>query len=340
MFRILSLSGGGVRGVFQARFLERLEGECGTPIRDQFDLIAATSTGALVGLALACGVPAADVATFYRDHAEEVFKPSGTVAKIRSLVQRGPRYDVAGLLRLLDDMLVDPASARPPTLGELPIEVAICACVLDTLRGHVFTRTSDPNVSVVDAALASSAAPTYFAPARSSGDHRGYVDGGLWANDPSWAAVDYAMHGLGKMRKSLRVLSVGTGSVPFGYVSEDVSRMRPLSRGTAKYMIDATASLQAWFTRQLCGRVLEPSQLLRVDPPLRRWIELDDARRANLELGGLADEAFAHDKDAIMRWLREPRLTWSGGATAIDALEAYKSALGDLGRRGTVPHTE
>ena len=340
MFRILALSGGGARGVFQAQFLARLEDELGAPIRERFDLIAATSTGALVGLALASGVPAKDLAGFYLDHAEEVFKPSGFLTKARSMTQKGPRYDVRVLKRLLNRLLADPDTGRIPTLGELPGQVAICACVLNTLRGHVFTPESDPSWSVVDVALASAAAPTYFAPVRGRSGHQGYVDGGLWANDPTWAAIDHAIHGLGKTRPSLRVLTVGTGSVPYGFVPEDVSRLRPLSAGTVRYMIDATASLQEWLTERLCERLVTRAQLLRIDPPLREWIPLDDAERANRELPGRADDAFATGKDDVMRWLREPRLAWSAGPTAMDALETYKEALRDLSERGGVPHTE
>jgi patatin-like phospholipase/acyl hydrolase len=59
-YRVLSLSGGGVRGLFQACFLERLERDVGD-LRDRFDLIAATSTGAFVGLGIAAGVPTTEI---------------------------------------------------------------------------------------------------------------------------------------------------------------------------------------------------------------------------------------------------------------------------------------
>ncbi len=342
MFRVLALSGGGARGIFQACYLARLEEATGTPVREQFDLVAATSTGALVGLAVACGVPAADVVGFYRQHAREVFRP-----RHLTWVRRGPHYDSSVLEALLVDLLGDPALGRPPTLAELDVDVAVCACVLDTLRGKVFTAQDDPGVGVVDAALFSTAAPTYFAPAVGrvdeagvAADYRGYVDGGLWANDPSWVAIDHAVHGLNRPAASLRVLALGTGRIQHGYVPQDVGRLRILSVGTARLMIDTSASLQSWFTSMLCERSVHRSQLVRVDPTLRKWIELDDVARANRVLPGLADDAFAATKGKVLGWLTQPRMAWTSGPTCMEALARHRNALRQLSDEGNVPHSE
>ena len=74
-YRILSLSGGGARGIFQAAFLDRLEGEIGAPLGETFDMIAASSTGSLIGLGLAVGKTAEALFDAYRDHAADVFRP-------------------------------------------------------------------------------------------------------------------------------------------------------------------------------------------------------------------------------------------------------------------------
>ena len=72
-FRILALSGGGVRGVFQAVYLARLAKELGSPLQNHFDLIAGTSTGALIGLAVALNVALQRIVDFYSNEAPKVF---------------------------------------------------------------------------------------------------------------------------------------------------------------------------------------------------------------------------------------------------------------------------
>lgn len=73
MFRILSLDGGGIRGAFAAAFLARLERELVAPLTDYFDLIAGTSTGGIIALALGLGERAERISRLYREHGGEIF---------------------------------------------------------------------------------------------------------------------------------------------------------------------------------------------------------------------------------------------------------------------------
>ncbi len=85
-FRILSLSGGGYLGLYTAVLLERLEHKLGEPLGRRFDLIAGTSVGGLLALALAFEVPMAAIVALFRMRGEEVFSarrlPSGTVTRL------------------------------------------------------------------------------------------------------------------------------------------------------------------------------------------------------------------------------------------------------------------
>jgi len=67
-FRILSLSGGGVRGIFQAVFLKNLENTTGIPIFQQFDLISGTSTGSIIALAVSLGIDINRIIDLYRNN--------------------------------------------------------------------------------------------------------------------------------------------------------------------------------------------------------------------------------------------------------------------------------
>lgn len=97
-FRILSLSGGGYLGLYTAALLARLEQEHGGPLGRRFDLIAGTSVGGMLALALAFEVPMARVVELFRAHGEDMFSarnlPTGAVTRLIDLTRSvmGPTY--------------------------------------------------------------------------------------------------------------------------------------------------------------------------------------------------------------------------------------------------------
>jgi predicted acylesterase/phospholipase RssA len=97
-------------------------------------------------------------------------------------------------------------------MNDLKTRALITASVVDTFEGRFFTER-DRTVTLVEAALATSAAPTYFPPVVPQEHDRGYMDGGLWSNDPSYLALHYAVTHLVIPKESIRLLSVGTGRV-------------------------------------------------------------------------------------------------------------------------------
>ena len=74
-FRILSLDGGGIRGAFGTALMAGLEEKLGGPIAEQFDLIAGTSTGAIIAASLASGLPAQKIVDFYDEQGPKIFAP-------------------------------------------------------------------------------------------------------------------------------------------------------------------------------------------------------------------------------------------------------------------------
>lgn len=216
-FRVLSLDGGGIRGVFSVAYLVALERAIGTgPIGPRFDLIAGTSTGAIIALGLALGVAPEAVLKMYRDAGPKIFpREVANDGLLRRLLRltRGPLYDPTPLRLELERIFGD------KTLADAAIPVVIPA--VDAARGgiHVFKSHDDPRirfdrqVRVVDVALATSAAPFYF-PAHEIRKGR-WLDGGLWANAPVAVAAAEAIGFLGIPAERVRVLSVGTTGSPF-----------------------------------------------------------------------------------------------------------------------------
>src|SRR4051812_38731932 len=78
-YRILSLDGGGIRGIMTAVWLKRLEQEMGdVQLRDRVDLIAGTSPGSILACAIAAGFPANDIIKLYQNFGNEVFPSTGS----------------------------------------------------------------------------------------------------------------------------------------------------------------------------------------------------------------------------------------------------------------------
>lgn len=210
-FRVLSLDGGGIRGAFTAAFLAKIEEQTKQPISKYFDLIAGTSTGAIIGIALAFGTPAAKIKELYKQRGKAIFK--------RTLCGRASwmfaKYSQEELVRAAGELLGD------RTLGEATNRLVIPA--IDLTRGKtVVFKTShypdlvrDAQLKAIDAIRATTAAPTYFPPATI--DKALYCDGGLWANNPGLVAHTEAQLVIEKNPDTfanytgIRLLSIGTG---------------------------------------------------------------------------------------------------------------------------------
>src|SRR4051794_2252256 len=208
--KILAIDGGGIRGLIPAVVLAEIEKRTGRPISSLFDLVAGTSTGAIIACALTRPgpMPADRLAAIYEEEGPQIFDAS-LLKKITSLGGVvDERYDARELVRSLQRHLGD---AR---LGDAVTGILVTAYDLERRQALVLRR--DDDVSMVDAAHASSAAPTYFEPLRLGG--RTLIDGGVFAINP--AVLAYA-----EADGELEVLaSLGTGQhtrpLPFEQVKD------------------------------------------------------------------------------------------------------------------------
>jgi predicted acylesterase/phospholipase RssA len=297
---VLSLWGGGFRGLFTARVLERMEADGGPPLRDRFDLIGGTSVGAILALGLAHGVPARRLRETLQARGPGIFRP-------RPLSFGGllrARYDAAGVAAAVRELL-GPAAEAP--LADAPAAVVVVAVDQRAARPAVLTsRRAAPDgrgdpIAVVDAALATSAAPTYFPPHR-TGDAV-LVDGGLIANAPDLLLAATAIRRHEVPLAALRLCSIGTagGQAPRP-PARDPGALGWLRRhGLVELTVDAQAALSA----ELSSGLL-PRGTLRVDATPAKPIALDDASpAATRTLLALADEAAARaERTAPAAWRR------------------------------------
>jgi predicted acylesterase/phospholipase RssA len=175
--KVLAIDGGGIRGLIPALVLAEIEARTSRPISSLFDLVAGTSTGAI----LACGLtrpnpmPAERLAAIYEEEGPQIFDPSllKQVTSLGGLIDE--RYDGRGLVTSLRRHLGD------TRLGDAVTGILITVYDLEARQALELRR--DDDVSMVDAAHASSAAPTYFEPVRLGA--RTLIDGGVFAINPA-----------------------------------------------------------------------------------------------------------------------------------------------------------
>jgi uncharacterized protein len=207
-FQILALDGGGVKALFTAHVLARLEDDLDVRIRDSFDLIAGTSAGGIIALALGAGLRPTDIVRHYQHLAATVFPASRRRWWRQPARLRRPTYGQQPLRKAMHEVLGDRLFGSSEKRLVIPSWDLQCGQVhlLKTPHHPRFTR--DWKLSMVDVALATSAAPTFMPAARVDG-HR-LVDGGVWANNPSVVAITEAVSVLGMPLDAIRVLNVGT----------------------------------------------------------------------------------------------------------------------------------
>jgi len=203
-FHILALSGGGFRGLFTATILERLEEEFGYPIAKKFDLLAGTSIGGIITLALAAEISAKAIKELFINNKDKIFD--------RPLLTKGyfynSKYNNEGLKECLGEIF------QEKKIGDLKHRVIIPTINYTKGSTQIFkTRhhkdlKNDFKFSLVDAALATSAAPIYFPIFRSGyGD---FLDGGIVANHPGFFAYIEAQEYLDIKPENIFQLHIGT----------------------------------------------------------------------------------------------------------------------------------
>ncbi|AIL13377.1 hypothetical protein IM40_07525 [Candidatus Paracaedimonas acanthamoebae] len=237
--RVLSLGGGGARGVGSAEILCVLEAyiyrATGKKLHEFFDVIVGTSTGGIQAIGLGMGLPATELRDLYQTETRQIFKQNGWGQWLFGGIW-GPTYSTNGLRETIEKHM------GHKTLSEVKTHVAVTVYDDRNERAHLLTnqmpgegpidyaRTDLPagNLNIIDAAEATAAAPTYFAKKIiSEGDFLGnqnsssaahhYVDGGITANDPAALAKTFAQRLLKKgafdefYSNEIQLVSIGTG---------------------------------------------------------------------------------------------------------------------------------
>jgi hypothetical protein len=331
-FRVLSLDGGGMRGVYTATYLDhvasafaRRRGVSSLDIGAAFDLIAGTSTGAIVGCSLAHAIPLTTVIDLYRTRGRAIFpRPFPTrvglslfldlVARPRAL-KRGADALRSALAETFGDTTVRQLYDRRG------IALAITAVQFGQHRNWVFRTPHAPevdrrdeNCALVDLCLAASAAPLYRSLAairqarETGGELDVFADGGLWANNPVLIGLVEALK-MTEPGRRIEIYCLGTRPRPAG---ERLS-MNALNRGFAGWKfgaelmtlaIDAQEFAYDDLARTLSHYVDRDCSILRfpcgqVGKELAPYLALDDTRQRAVK--ALIDQAHADGNVAVSK---------------------------------------
>ncbi len=277
-FKILSLDGGGIKGLYAAKLLAQIEEKNGHLIGEYFDMICGTSTGGLVALGITNGIPCKQMARFYEEHGPLIFPYENKVLRTYRKVSQiciSTKYDNSKLKAALKELLGD-----YKTMKDANHLICIPSFNITKGRPSVFKKPfghyhRDGRFTMMEVALATSAAPTYLPAVSIEGDQ--YIDGGIFNNDPSMIAYTEAMdHFIGVNKKnvpaditygSISLLSIGLPSEPIGE-QPNISHRRSFLKWREKLVATAMAGAD-YITGYQVKKLIElvDGNYYRIDPP-------------------------------------------------------------------------
>lgn len=269
-FKILSLTGGGYRGLYTATVLEDIESHLKKKNEDDcianyFDLITGTSIGGIIALALAYEIPANEIAKIFDENGKKIFKKQALFGFFKA------KYNSDTLKKILTEWFGD------AKLGDLKHPVVIPSVDYTVGKPVTFKTAHNCNfirdweLRIVDVALATSAAPTFFK--RHTINKSEYVDGGLFANSPSLIGLHEAENYFEQNTENVKILSIGTMSSK-KTINPNANKKGGLVDwgegnfiNAAENIIELTLSSQQLFTQQIVKHRIKEN-LVEIDENL------------------------------------------------------------------------
>lgn len=246
-FKLLGCDGGGIRGLITSLLIQDLDSKYN--LIDTANGFAGTSTGGLISLGLAHGVSIDRIIDIYEHEGSKIFQPNAWLQEEGRNIQGGPGT-TAGMMggpgvsrcQYTNDGLREVAQNLfgAATLASSAKFVAVNSARLwedGSWQAAILANTTNNpyrDTSMVEASLATSAAPSYFPPYR-IGEYGYFADGGVFANNPTISAIGEVISAnLANGLQDLRVLSIGTGVTPQGISPSSVGD--PLDWGLNHWM--------------------------------------------------------------------------------------------------------
>ena len=296
IFHILALDGGGTRGIYTAQLLNKVEQLLDVRIKDCFDLIVGTSTGAIIAGAVVSDIPMDEIVELFEIEAPDIF---------REKWYRNPLFFSKYSNEILAQIIAKHIPAKP--LSEISTPLMITTSEITKSELHIFRSNytekfgesdySDGDVCLRDAIVASCAAPTFFAPKHIK-SHL-LADGGLWANNPSVAAYTEALTNFSKQAAQVKIMSIGTGHSTAMYRERRGGGF--LSGWGGIKLVSYVMTLQSQASANMVKLLLKDNYL-RIDPPIDFW-DIDTVVQLE-NLKSLAERDFTEHASEIESFIR------------------------------------
>jgi len=330
MKRILSIDGGGIRGIIPGMFLvaleEKLKQTTGNPtahLSDYFDFFAGTSTGGILLSILLCPDPenpgkprysAKDALDIYLHHGTEIFSAKRWRRFLSRFGLLSELYNNTVLEKILQEYFHD------LKLSELLKPCIITAYNIELRKNHLFRQQKaishgdSRDFYVRDVCRATSAAPTYFAVAEIfslANTRYPLVDGGVFAHNPSLSALLEVIKIYNSYKiDDIWILSLGTGLSKISYNYEDFKKKRAISIGPALVDIMSSSSAEStnYYLKQLFRSVGKSENYIRIEPTNLSSIDpsMDAATASNIQkITSLGDRVVSENEALIEQIIAE-----------------------------------
>jgi patatin-like phospholipase/acyl hydrolase len=274
-YRILSIDGGGIRGVFSLEILKMLGEDLGNDVLRKFDCFSGTSTGGLIITALLRGFQPKELIHFYAIFGRKIFP------KKRRGVRHSAKYSNFLLQTLLKQTIPENI-----TLADIHKDIVVPACYLSKENENSwgvevfdnFDLQEAKKIRLVDVALRTAAAPIYFP------SYQNFVDGGIYALNPSLLAFSKAIDQKGGNRSmdEIKILSIGTGLNPCS-IKKDIDwgldSWMGYQNGIGEHpLISMMTDISSHIPNYPLEQILK-DRFLRINTTFDFPIEIDDASK-------------------------------------------------------------
>lgn len=317
LFRILCIDGGGIRGIIPAKMLAQIEQETRTPIWKLFDLIAGTSTGGILALALTIPADgadqvqakycASDVIKIFTDDAAQIFPyPPAPFCHTDLDFMFHARYHASGIETVLKKYTGE------TRLKDTLKPIIITSYDIEQAKAWFFSsqeakRTEEYNFPMWEVARATSAAPLYFPPLQHvPPDLEQYnllVDGGVAANNPAMCALVEAMSSFNQPQENILVVSLGTGQIrkPLLYDSIKAGGVLQWGLSLLHLLFDGNSQTVQYQMQVLLNQPGVQQRYYRFQTILEGGVgDMDNAHPENIQrLMQLGDDLVVASKDQL-----------------------------------------
>lgn len=288
----MSIDGGGIKGIFPACFLEKIESSYlkGNSITDYFDLVCGTSTGGIIALGLGAGIKASKLSKLYIGKGNDIFPYKyRCLKKIQQYIY--VPYNRNKLQIILQEVFKDKKLKESKVRLCIPSFEGGYSEVYVFKTPHHLDFKKDGEELMTKVALSTSVAPTFFKLFKDSGYI--FVDGGVWANNPCMIGLVEALSSFNIQRERIKILSIGCGEKPY------IVKNKMMTGGLWHWrkIIKGATHLQSQNALGQAGLLIGRDNIFRIDIPEnmmpKKGIDLDDWEKSVTILPIAAEKVFS-----------------------------------------------